>query len=30
MALKTFPWDPAEHLKTREGLREYLEAARTA
>ena len=27
MALETLPWDPAEHLKTAEDLREYLEAA---
>jgi probable addiction module antidote protein len=27
MALETLPWDPAEHLKTAEDVREYLEAA---
>ena len=27
MALETRPWDPFEHLKTAEGVREYLEAA---
>jgi probable addiction module antidote protein len=27
MALETLPWDPAEHLKTAEEVREYLEAA---
>ena len=27
MALETLPWDPTEHLKTAEDVREYLEAA---
>ena len=27
MALETLPWDPAEHLKTAEDVREYLEVA---
>ena len=27
MALETLPWDPADHLKTAEDVREYLEAA---
>jgi probable addiction module antidote protein len=27
MALETRPWDPAEHLKTAEDVREYLAAA---
>ena len=27
MALETLPWDPAEHLKTAEDVREYLAAA---
>ncbi len=27
MALETRPWDPVEHLKSAEDVREYLEAA---
>jgi len=27
MALETLPWDPSEHLKAAEDVREYLEAA---
>ena len=27
MALETLPWDPADHLKTAEDVREYLEDA---
>ena len=27
MAVETLPWDPTEHLKTTEDVREYLEAA---